>query len=340
MAPLGLNTAVSKSQNGMVSAYVVKLLLLLMLTTIGLFGITTPNKPENLRQYAADLEQEISDDTQQQDITNDIIAQWQKANEIADEAELTLEEFIAKLEELNTQPSLLPEEKAQLETFKNLLPDLKEQLEIAQKAAAEAKATTLTEQAEYDSSSEAYQTALEDVLEQKIDLDINTQNLLQQIANTRIWVEQQSLVLDTEIAETTALKTQLQTELDTIPAETTDAEQITKKVQLQQSVNILTHKETILTAQQAAFTQKLTLLEAQKTVIETENQLLSATIESPDSDYSNLEDQLLDAQKTLAEVQKLAEQAEATSVCFNSFSGRFTGIFRRTKLPIFKGNSS
>ncbi len=93
---------------------------------------------------------------------------------------------------------------------------------------------------------------------------------------------------------------------------------LTKQVQLQQSVDLFNQKQIILTAQQTALTQKITLLEAQKTVLETEHQLLLSTIDSPDSDYSNLEEQLLDAQNALAEVQELAQQAEATSIALTA----------------------
>uniref|UniRef100_UPI0030D97B11 hypothetical protein n=1 Tax=Crocosphaera watsonii TaxID=263511 RepID=UPI0030D97B11 len=92
----------------------------------------------------------------------------------------------------------------------------------------------------------------------------------------------------------------------------------TKTIQIQQSIDLLNQKQIILTAQQTALTQKITLLEAQKTVVETEHQLLLSTIDSPDSDYSNLEDQLLDAQNALAEVQELAQQAEATSIALTA----------------------
>ncbi|MGK7884479.1 MAG: hypothetical protein AB4057_07615 [Crocosphaera sp.] len=76
--------------------------------------------------------------------------EWQQANEAADEAELTLDQFIAELELLEAQRQLLPEQEAQLETFSDLLPTLKEQLAIAQLAADEAKINTATELAEYD----------------------------------------------------------------------------------------------------------------------------------------------------------------------------------------------
>ena len=279
---------------------------------------TYTKQANNLRQYVANLDQEIIEDTQQQNLTDELIAQWQEANSVADEAELTLDQFITQLERLEVQRQLLPAQEAQLETFSELLPILKEQLEIAVEQAEEAKGNTITEQAEYDTSSEAYQTALNDVLEQKATLDSNTQNLLQQIANTRAWVEQQTLYLETETQGTIVLQQQLQTELDNLNSRQVSPENETKIAQLQQSVDLLNQKQIILTAQQTALTQKITLLNAQKTVVETEHQLLLSTIASPDSDYSNLEEQLLDAQNALAEVQELAQQAEATSIALTA----------------------
>ncbi|MDJ0843150.1 MAG: hypothetical protein QNJ08_02825, partial [Crocosphaera sp.] len=279
---------------------------------------TYTKQATNLRKHAANLDQEVIEDSQQQDLTDQLIAQWQEANQAADTAELTLDQFIAELELLEAQRQLLPEQEAQLETFSELLPTLKEQLAIAQQAADEAKINTATELAEYDNSSQAYQTALNDVLEKKATLDTNTQNLLQQIANTRAWVEQQTLSLDTELSETVALQLELQTQLDEIALQTPTPETETKTIQLQHSIDLFNQKQIILTAQQTALTQKITLLEAQKTVVETEHQLLLATIDSPDSDYSNLENQLLDAQNALAEVQELAQQAEATSIALTA----------------------
>ncbi|MDJ0583097.1 hypothetical protein, partial [Crocosphaera sp.] len=272
----------------------------------------------NLRKYSANLDQEVIEDSQQQNLTDQLITQWQEANQAADEAELTLDQFIAELELLEAQRQLLPEQEAQLETFSELLPTLQEQLAIAELAADEAKTNTGIQQVEYDNSSQTYQTALNDVLEKKATLDTNTQNLLQQIANTRAWVEQQTLSLDTELSETVALQLELQTELDEIASQPVTPETETKTIQLQQSIDLLNQKQIILTAQQTALTQKITLLEAQKTVVETEHQLLLSTIDSPDSDYSNLEEQLLDAQNALAEVQELAQQAEATSIALTA----------------------
>ena len=72
-------------------------------------------------------------------------------------------------------------------------------------------------------------------------------------------------------------------------------------------------KQVVLIAQQSTFVQKQTLLNTQKQVIETQYQLLDAYLENPDKDTTSLEKLLTDTRATLAEVQKLAEQAEASS---------------------------
>ncbi len=279
---------------------------------------TYQKQATNLRQYAANLDEEIIENTHQQVLNDQLITQWMDANEAADEAELTLDQFIEQLEILQAQRELLPQQVAQLETFSNLLPALQEQLAIAQLAAKEAKVATATELAEYKTSSHEYQTAFNDVLSKKASLETETQNLLQQIANTRAWILQQSLYLDTELSDTIKLKQQLQTQIDAIAIQTSTAETETEIAQLQQSVDLLINKQIILTSQQAALTQQNTLLEAQTTVIETEYQLLLATIESPDNDYSNLEGQLLEAQNALEEIQTLAQQAEASSIALTT----------------------
>jgi uncharacterized protein YdcH (DUF465 family) len=275
----------------------------------------------SLRQYAASLDKRVGDATTEKKLTDSIISQWQQANAVADQAQLTYDQLLALLQTLEAQRQLLPKEQAQLDTFKALLPTLQTQLATAQTAAEQAKTNTTTAQTEFDTSSQTYQTALQEVLSRKTTLETKTQNLLQQIANSRAWVEQESLALDTEINETITLKTSLETQLNTLlpPSPGGDtADNLTKIAQISQSLNLLTHKQTILTAQKAALTQKITLLNAQKTVIETEHKLILATIASPDDDYSNLQDQLTDAQKTLIEVQKLAEQAEESSIILSA----------------------
>jgi len=129
-------------------------------------------------------------------------------------------------------------------------------------------------------------------------------------------VTQQTIYLTDELTQTQTLITQLQTERDLIPPTPLDNggdENLTKKAQLDQSIQLLIQKQTVLTSQQASLIQKQTLLSTQEQVLLTEYQLLDATLASPDKDTSTLEKQLIDTRKTLAEVQKLAEQAEASS---------------------------
>ena len=285
---------------------------------------------ETLREYAANLDKQITNDTHQKDLTDGLINQWQQANAVADEAELTLNEFIAKIKLLEAQRSLQANEKAQLDTYKKLLPTLQSQLTAAQTAAEKAKTETTQAQSDYETSRQTYQTALTDVVKRTATLETQTQSLLKEIANSRAWGTQEDTALDTEIKETVTLKTSLENQLKSIPLlsgllsgdvinlANYSADNQTKIVQIQQTLNLLTHKQTILTAQKAALIQKISLLDTQKNLVETQHQLLLATIQSPDDDYSNLQDQLTDTQKTLIEVQKLAKQAEENSIILSS----------------------
>ena len=285
---------------------------------------------ETLREYAANLDKQITNDSHQRDLTDGIINQWQQANAVADEADLTLNDFIAKIQLLEAQRSLQSNEQAQLDTYKKLLPTLQSQLTAAQTAAEKAKTETTQAQSDYETSRQTYQTALTDVVKRTATLETQTQSLLKEIANSRAWVAQEDTALDTEITETITLKTSLENQLKSIPLLSgvfnTDAINLanysadnqTKIVQIQQTLNLLTHKQTILTAQKAALTQKISLLDTQKNLVETQHQLLLATIQNPDDDYSNLQDQLTDTQKTLIEVQKLAKQAEENSIILSS----------------------
>jgi Ca2+-binding RTX toxin-like protein len=284
----------------------------------------------SLRQYATSLDQRVGDAIAQKDLTNSIISQWQQANAVADEADLTLNEFIAKIQLLEAQRSLQANEQAQLDTYKKLLPTLQSQLTAAQTAAEKAKTETTQAQSDYETSRETYQTALTDVVKRTATLETQTQSLLKEIANSRAWVAQEDTALDTEISETVTLKTSLENQLKSIPLlsgvfnsdainlANYSADNQTKIVQIQQTLNLLTHKQTILIAQKAALTQKISLLDTQKNLVETQHQLLLATIQNPDDDYSNLQDQLTDTQKTLIEVQKLAKQAEENSIILSS----------------------
>ncbi|MBE9071900.1 putative Ig domain-containing protein, partial [Microcystis sp. LEGE 08355] len=269
-----------------------------------------------LREHAAQLLKGVETDTLNKDTTTTILNQWNKANAVANEAALSQSEFIHLLQQLEAERKLSEDKIAQISDWEKLLPILQTQLEIATQDAATATTNIQKETGEYQTSKDNYLTALNSVLQKRAELQTKTQLLQQDITAAKTWVTQQTIYLTDELTQTQTLITQLQTERDLLPPTPLDnggEENLTKKAQLDQSIQLLTQKQTVLTAQQATLTQKQTLLSTQEQVLLTEYQLLDATLASPDKDTSTLEKQLTDTRKTLAEVQKLAEQAEASS---------------------------
>ncbi|GCA72974.1 hypothetical protein MiYa_04532 [Microcystis aeruginosa NIES-2519] len=269
-----------------------------------------------LREHAAQLLKGVETDTLNKDTTTTILNQWNKANAVANEAALSQSEFIHLLQQLEAERKLSEDKIAQISDWEKLLPILQTQLEIATQDAATATTNIQKETGEYQTSKDNYLTALNSVLQKRAELQTKTQLLQQDITAAKTWVTQQTIYLTDELTQTQTLITQLQTERDLLPPTPLDnggEENLTKKAQLDQSIQLLTQKQTVLTSQQATLTQKQTLLSTQEQVLLTEYQLLDATLASPDKDTSTLEQQLTDTRKTLAEVQKLAEQAEASS---------------------------
>ncbi|MCA2520501.1 FG-GAP-like repeat-containing protein, partial [Microcystis sp. M63BS1] len=269
-----------------------------------------------LREHAAQLLKGATTDTLNKDTTTTILDQWNKANAVANEAALSQSEFIHLLQQLEAERKLSEDKIAQISDWEKLLPILQNQLQIATQDAATATANIQKETGEYQTSKDNYLTALNSVLQKRAELQTQTQLLQQDITAAKNWAIQQTIYLADELTQTQTLITQLQTQRDLIPPTSLDNggdENLTKKAQLDQSIQLLTQKQTVLTAQQATLTQKQTLLSTQEQVLLTEYQLLDATLASPDKDTSTLEQQLTDTRKTLAEVQKLAEQAEASS---------------------------
>ncbi|WP_218653201.1 Calx-beta domain-containing protein [Nostoc sp. TCL26-01] len=278
---------------------------------------TYTKQAANLKQYAADLLKGVETNTTQQNTVTTILTQWNAAKSIADDAQLTYDQLLSQLQLLEAERQLTPEKQAQLATLEKLLPTLKTQLAQAQKEVTTAKAKVTQEWGEYQTSADTYQTALNDILKRKATLETQSQQLLQEIKEVEQWVSSQTTAIDTEIQTTTTLKQQLKTQLDEIAKKlvtnSTNNDLLSQKTQLQEAIQLLTHKETILTAQKATLTQKQTLLTTQKDVIQNEQKLLLAYLVSPDNDTSNLEKLLQDSRAALAEAQRLAQQAEASS---------------------------
>ena len=250
--------------------------------------------------------------------------QWTEANNAANEAQPPVTEarnFFAQLEEARKS---IPGDKIQLELLEKLLPTLKQQLEQAETEAAAQNAKVQQQWEEYDTNSEEYRAAVADILERRGELNKQAIETQQQIADVEKWVERQSVALAPELAGTNALIDSLKQQQQAIANQiaefvkqgaTVDGLQdlYSKEAQLKQTLQLVTNKAAILTAQQTALTQKRTLLTAQNEVIIAEQRLLDAYTKDPDADTSNLQKQLQDARAALAEAQRLAEQAEAAS---------------------------
>jgi hypothetical protein len=272
-----------------------------------------------LRQHADQLLKGVQTDTLNKDTTTTILDQWNKANTVANEAALSQTEFIHLLQQLEAERKLSEDKIAQINDWEKLLPILQTQLQLATQDAATATTNTQKETSEYQTSKDNYLNALNSVLQKRAELQTQTQLLQQDITAAKNWAIQQTTDLADELTQAQTLITQLQSQRQTIAQQLTTATGdnkdtlLTQQAQLDQSIQLLTQKQTVLTAQQATLTQKQTLLSTQEQVLLTEYQLLDATLASPDKDTSTLEQQLTDTRKTLAEVQKLAEQAEASS---------------------------
>ncbi|NCR49967.1 MAG: hypothetical protein GPJ12_13550 [Microcystis aeruginosa S11-01] len=272
-----------------------------------------------LRQHADQLLKGVQTDTLNKDTTTTILDQWNKANTVANEAALSQTEFIHLLQLLEAERKLSEDKIAQINDWEKLLPILENQLKLATQDATTATTNVQKETSEYQTSKDNYLNALNSVLEKRAELQTKTQLLQQDITTAKNWAIQQTTYLADELTQAQTLITQLQSQRQTIAQQLTNATGdnkdtlLTQQAQLDQSIQLLTQKQTVLTAQQATLTQKQTLLSTQEEVLLTEYQLLDATLASPGKDTSNLEKQLADTRKTLAEVQKLAEQAEASS---------------------------
>ena len=272
-----------------------------------------------LRQHADQLLKGVQTDTLKKDTTTTILDQWNKANTVANEAALSQTEFIHLLQQLEAERKLSEDKIAQINDWEKLLPILQTQLQQATQDAATATTNVQKETSEYQTSKDNYLNALNSVLQKRAELQTQTQLLQQDITAAKNWAIQQTTDLADELSQSQTLITQLQSQRQTIAQQLTTATGdnkdtlLTQQAQLDQSIQLLTQKQTVLTAQQATLTQKQTLLSTQEQVLLTQYQLLDATLASPDKDTSTLEQQLTDTRKTLAEVQKLAEQAEASS---------------------------
>jgi hypothetical protein len=253
-----------------------------------------------------------------------LVAQWSAANDAANLAEPPIDAARNLFAQLDVARESIPGEKAQLASLENVLPIIQQQLEAAQIEADSQNAKVRAQWDKYDTDSEEYQDAIADILQRRGELNRNSLELQQQLAESEKWVERQTVALSVETLHATSLQQNLQQQRDIIASQIRELAQqgvtvegldelYSKDAQLEKSLQLLTNKVTILTAQQTALTQKRTLLTAQNEVILAEQKLLDAYTQDPDADYSTLQQQLQDTRAALAEAQRLAEQAEAAS---------------------------
>ena len=267
----------------------------------------------SLREQAANLLKGLTTDTTNQNTANDILKQWQDASAVADQVGVTQADLTVLLDQLNADRQLNGDKKQQIADWEKSLPTLQRKLQQSIIDAQTAKANTTREWTEYHTSQDQYQTSLTDVLTQRTQLQSQSQFLLQEIGNVNQWINRQNTFLNDEISQVKALVDQLNTQKTAIPSTLTTDQTLTLKALIDQSIQLLTQKQIVLTAEQSAFTQKQALLGTQKKVIQTQYDLLNAYLESPDKDTTNLEKLLADTITTLAEVKKIAKQAEASS---------------------------
>ncbi|TAF52282.1 MAG: DUF4114 domain-containing protein [Oscillatoriales cyanobacterium] len=206
----------------------------------------------------------------------------------------------AEIEVLNTEDLL------------KLLPDLRADLKLAEREAETYTAKVTNGWEDYDAAQSDYTNALNSILEQRGEITQQQQALQDDLADSETWIENQSLAVSDELESVKALKLELVIQAQSLVVSTLPAD-ATKLAQLMQTIAKLENKETILTQQQASFSHNRTLLAAQNEVIVAEQVLIAAYIESPDADLSSLRTQLNDTRAALAEAQRLAEQALASS---------------------------
>ena len=267
-----------------------------------------------------------------------LVNQWTEANNAANEAapsilatrnllevlEAAREQIPQTKEQIELLGELLPEELRQdlpdgdveIETLTphellDLLPDLRADLELARREAETYQEKVNDDWDKYDSAAANYNKAVTAILERRGEVDSSAQTLQQELADSEAWVERQSVALGTELSQVRDLRQELQKHVGVLRE--APLQDPTKLAQLQRSLDLLENKEAVLAAEQAALTQKRVLLAAQNEVILAEQRLLDAYLESPDEDLGTLQQQLQDARAALAEAQRLAEQAEASS---------------------------
>ena len=274
---------------------------------------------ENLRKQAVSQLVDTDNQSQQQERFKPLAEQWANTRNAASTAEAPIDSSRNLVDSLAAAQEQIPVAEEQLQEIEELLPYIEELLAEAQKEADESNAKVLAEWEEQETIAPEYLQTVEEILERRGELNKQSQELQNQLADTEKWVEQQTVALDTETEQVDKLRQQLIADGEALAEKIAVAtgseltELQTKQAQLQDALGLLDNKAVVLRQQQTAFSQKRTLLTAENEVILAEQRLLDAYLTSPDSDFEELQQQLADARAALAEAQRLAEQAEASS---------------------------
>ncbi|NES64024.1 MAG: hypothetical protein F6K24_01560 [Okeania sp. SIO2D1] len=274
---------------------------------------------ENLRKQAVSQLVETDNQSQQQERFKPLAEQWANTRNAASAAEAPIDGSRNLADSLAATREQIPLAEEQLQELEELLPDIEQLLAEAQKEADEINAKVLAEWEEQESIAPEYLQTVEDILERRGDLNKQSQELQNKLADTEKWVEQQTVALDTETEQVDNLRQQLIADGEALAEKIAVAtgseltELQTKQAQLQEALGLIENKAVVLRQQQTAFSQKRTLLTAENEVILAEQRLLDAYLITPESNFEELQQQLADARAALAEAQRLAEQAEASS---------------------------
>jgi N-acetylmuramoyl-L-alanine amidase len=277
---------------------------------------TYTKQAKDLRAEAATLLNEVDQYQFEIERWEPLTTQWTDTTQAANQAEPSIREARNLVDQLEAAQALIPDQQAKLGDEQALLPLLQDQLVVARQELAQSQDSIAQAWHDYDQAAVTYGQGVATVLSQRAGVERQAHTVQQELEAAEQWVEHQSVALADETIATTALLAQLQTRLDQVTGQVAlgpDPELEAKQAQLDRAVKLLANKATVLTNQQAALTQKRALLTAQHEVILAEQRLLDAYLESPSADTSALQDQLKAARAALAEAQRLAEQAAASS---------------------------
>ncbi|MDJ1169786.1 S8 family serine peptidase [Roseofilum sp. BLCC_M154] len=271
---------------------------------------------QQLREQAVRQLVTTDNQSQQQERLKPLAEQWASTVNAVNAAEPSITASRNLVEQLEASREQIPAAKEALQQLEDILPEVEQQLAQAQKEADEYNAKVLAEWKELEANDSQYLPMVEDILKKRGALNRKSQELQHQLADVEQWVERQTVALTTETEEVNRLREDLiaQREIlsEQIAQSSGNVDLQTKQAQLQNALGLLDNKATVLQQQQRAFSQKRTLLTAEHEVILAEQRLLDAYLTSP-GDLEQLQKQLTDARAALAEAQRLAEQAEASS---------------------------